>query len=53
MTASSSETRDFSRDPANTQWGSEGFNAAVLKAFQRLQQQMAGLEVDQSIMACL
>ena len=53
MTASSSETRDLSKDQATTQWGSEGFNAAVLKVSQRLQQQMAGFEVDQSMMACL
>ena len=47
------KTRDGSRDPARTQCGSEGLRAADLKGVQCLQQHVAGMEVDQSVMACL
>ena len=53
ITASSGGSNEWRREPARTQWGSEGLRAADLYGAQCLQQQTAGFEVDQSSMACL
>ena len=53
MTPSSVETKERRSEPDRTQCGADGFNAALLKAPQDLQQQTACCEVDQSTIACL
>ena len=53
ITASSGGRSEWRREPDNTQWGAEGLSAAVLYSDQDLQQHVAGLDVDQSSIACL
>ena len=53
ITAISDGSKAWRREPERTQWGSVGLRDADLKDDQDLQQQIAGLDVDQSSMACL
>ena len=50
ITASSGGSKEWRREPARTQCGSEELRAADLYDDQCLQQQTAGFEVDQSSM---
>ena len=53
MTARSAGRRSWRRDPAKTQWGSDGLRAALENFDQRLQQHLVSLSRDHPMMACL